>query len=396
MSGDTPRRIGTNDELRDLHAAGIGYVYNHFYHALHKASCDHVERMTVGSAKTFYATLDEVHEHLGGEVNPCPDCLPLSAATSASRDASASGSAGPPAMQPPLHAPAARRAEFEGPGSIRGVYAWLDSRLPFDNLDQDQRRIRSELRSRLSRLVAREGEVLHASFAGPRHPGSDIENILLYNVDMDGGSFRSSARRGVRFEVAPAALRKPPSGAEFDCAYAYRFTSVDNGFAHWKIGRDFARFEGVMINAGNGSLLSRTWFALHRATVQVAGEPNEVSAPFAVRLSVRGLDASSPAVVKSLVDGVVAGLQVHGDESSLGEVSRRVGVSLGLEPQEIARLLTRRERAVLGVRGKLLWPWRDVVQWNPGDDLCLAGQLLSDEAATQPTVSGSVSEIKPR
>lgn len=29
-------------------------------------------------------------------------------------------------------------AEFEGPETIRGVYAWLDTWLPFDKLDADQ------------------------------------------------------------------------------------------------------------------------------------------------------------------------------------------------------------------------------------------------------------------
>lgn len=79
---------------------------------------------------------------------------------------------------------------------------WADSRLPFERLDEGELRARAGLRSRLSRLAASEGEVLHASYAGPRHPNSDVENLLLYNVDMDGASLRSSTAHGVRFDVA--------------------------------------------------------------------------------------------------------------------------------------------------------------------------------------------------
>jgi len=31
--------------------------------------------------------------------------------------------------------------------------------------------------------------------------------------------------------------------------------------------------------------------------------------------------------------------------------------------------------AVLG-RGRLLWPWRNSIQWNPAVDCCVAGELL--------------------
>ncbi|MEK6272845.1 MAG: hypothetical protein AABM42_09380 [Actinomycetota bacterium] len=78
MTEETPRQIRTDEELQRLHRAGAGYVYNHFYRSLHRADCDHVRRMTARSAKGFYASRDEVREHLGSDVKPCPDCLPLS------------------------------------------------------------------------------------------------------------------------------------------------------------------------------------------------------------------------------------------------------------------------------------------------------------------------------
>lgn len=393
MNSDTPVRIRSNEELQRLHDGREGYIYNHFGRVLHKAECVHVKRMTVGTAKTYYARLDEVRERLGGEVNPCPECLPLSAAGSPSI-----AMAAPPAHEPRVSTakPVERRGEFEGPDTINGVYAWLDSPLPFDCLDEAQREIRANLRSRLKKLVAQEGEVLHASYAGPRHAASDVENLLLYNIDMDGVSFRRSAAHGVRFEVAPKPLRSAPSGADFSCSYAYRIVPANDGFKHWQAGRELVRFANVEIGGPGGPLLGRTWLALHRADAHVASGALEDFTPFAVRLSVRGeANVSHPAMVKSLIDGTVAAFQGHGDLASLGELARRVGRSLEVSADEVRALLERRERAALGVRKQLLWPWRDVVQWNPGDHLCLAGEVSSDGPAAGLMLSGEITEIAP-
>lgn len=287
-------------------------------------------------------------------------------------------------------------AEFEGPGSTRGVYAWLHSRIPFESLNTDQRRARSELRSRLSRLVAKEGEVLQASYAGPRHPGSDVENLLLYNVDMNGACFRRCATHGVRFEVASGGLREPALRAGFSCAYAYRLVPANRDFEHWKVRRELARFDGVSVPAAPGSLLGRTWLALHGAEPDLAPKPIEPAIPFAVRLTVHGADApvSSPTVVKSLIDGTVAAFQAHGDPLTRDEIAYRIADSLGVGRRDAAHLLTRPERAVLGVRPRLAWPWRDGVQWNPGDDFCLAGEVLAAAGSEQWVLSGRVVEIE--
>lgn len=289
------------------------------------------------------------------------------------------------------------RAEFEGPDSLRAVYAWLDACLPFEPRP-DQKPIRQELRSRISRLVAQDGEVLHARYAGPRHPASDIENLVLYNIDMDGGCFRGCARAGVRFELAPAAPRRPPSGRELPCAYAYGLVPADHDFAHWQQRRQIARFDAVVVEGGKGSLLSQTWLALQRADVDVATEIRAVEAPFAVTLTVRSPtgDVSRPSVPKSLIDGVVAAFHSHGDPSSLEAVASRVAESLQVGVDEVAGHLTRQERAVLGARPMLLWPRKNGVQWNPADDLCFAGEVLSGGYANHWILSGTISEIEAR
>ena len=53
-----PRRIGSTEELQRLFRVGSGYIYNSFYRVLHKAGCDYVERMTVGTTKIFHPDLE--------------------------------------------------------------------------------------------------------------------------------------------------------------------------------------------------------------------------------------------------------------------------------------------------------------------------------------------------
>ncbi len=282
MSEATPRRIATNEELRRVGQEGVGYVFNHPYRALHWAGCDHLEAMTIGQAKTFYADLDELRDAIGAEFNPCPTA----------------GLCRLRGLRPPPPVPRPRT-----PRPARQPRGGVSHLLPAPS---SRDRTRSEaftcgstpaFRSRGSTRInceSREGEVLHASYAGPRHPGSDVENILLYYVDMDGGCFRRCASRGVRFEVAPAAPREPPSGAELNCAYAYRLAPVDRGFAHWQARRDLARFDDVSVDSMTGTLLGRTWMAMHCAGASVASQPVPASRRFAVQLAVSGSEADSP------------------------------------------------------------------------------------------------------
>jgi hypothetical protein len=287
------------------------------------------------------------------------------------------------------------RAEFEGPGKIRGVYAWLDTWLPFDKLDADQKRIQTELRSRIRKLDPKPGEILHASYAGPRHPASDVENVLLYNVDMNGGCFRHCAKSGVCFELAPGALREPPSPRELRCSYAYRLVRAERGFVHWRVARELVRFSEVTVNAGPEHLLAQVWRALHQADVEVTDAPKAQEAPFGITLRVASPSGSVawPTIVKKLLDGVIAAFQAHGDRASLDVPASRVAKSLGVPDDEVSRWLSSRERAVLGVAQKLLWPWRNGVQWNPADHLCLAGEVLDSGQSDEWVLSGQISEI---
>jgi hypothetical protein len=70
-------------------------------------------------------------------------------------------------------------------------------------------------------------------------------------------------------------------------------------------------------------------------------------------------------MIKVLVDGVVSALHRH-DGSQLEVLAERLSGRLAVSADHVARLLTG-DAEVLGTR-KLLWPYRNFVQWNPADD----------------------------
>jgi hypothetical protein len=92
--------------------------------------------------------------------------------------------------------------------------------------------------------------------------------------------------------------------------------------------------------------------------------------------------AGTPGVelVKSLIDGVVAAFQAHGDRATVEAVATCFGDAMREEPLRIAELLLDQRRAALGVVDHLVRKRGTGVQWNPGDHMCMVGQLLRDQA----------------
>lgn len=58
----------------------------------------------------------------------------------------------------------------------------LDRPIPFDQLKPEQAEQRAQMQANLRELCASPGQVLVAHYSGPKHPKSDVENLLLYNI----------------------------------------------------------------------------------------------------------------------------------------------------------------------------------------------------------------------
>jgi hypothetical protein len=130
--------------------------------------------------------------------------------------------------------------------------------------------------------------------------------------------------------------------------------------------------------------LERTWLALHRSTTTSLESSVKSVEPFGVFLTLKlpsgGAGTPGVELVKSLTDGVVAAFQAQRDRTAVEAVAKCLGDEMREEPLRIAELLLDQSRAVLGMEDHLVRKRGRGVQWNPGDHMCVVGQLLRDEA----------------
>ncbi len=97
-------------------------------------------------------------------------------------------------------------------------------------------------------------------------------------------------------------------------------------------------------------------------------------------------------MVKVLVDGVISALHTH-DGTQLELLAERLGERLSVPAHHLAGLLTGDLAAVLGAR-RLLWPFRNFVQWNPADDGIVRLRVATMASPTW-QLSGTLTELEP-
>jgi hypothetical protein len=101
-------------------------------------------------------------------------------------------------------------------------------------------------------------------------------------------------------------------------------------------------------------------------------------------------------LVKGIFDGVVCAFQAHTDRINVSELSKRVSRNVPAPPEEIEALLVNENKAVLGAVPRLLHLRGDGAQWAPADDLCVAGELLSEQPTTSTwAIKGRILELTP-
>lgn len=287
----------------------------------------------------------------------------------------------------------AREPVFDLPaGPSRGFCAWADASVQFPPGSAEQEQLRDGIRERARLLQARSGELLHAIYAGPKHPRADIENVLLYNID-DGGAFRAAAPRGLRFEWLPGPVPMYRRH-EWECWFGYRLADPDERFLHWRPGRELATWEGLELETVSGERkLERVWLALRRFGAEVNWPARAAGQEFAIDLRLTVPADSRPLgaeLVKGLFDGVTCALQAHAGPE-LDELSAMLARRIPAPQDELRRLLVDDDQAVLGTSASLLHQRGGGVQWSPDDHLLVAGQLVFETNGAPPwRLSGRV------
>jgi hypothetical protein len=228
------------------------------------------------------------------------------------------------------------------------------------------------------------GQVLHATFFGDKHPDADIENVVLYNVD----SFAVAGRNGIRFELG-AALPPPPRRADYPFGYRYALAPRSGTFDYWQQGPTLASFDWTDLGAFTGDkLAAQVWLALARNRFgdNPFHAPYAAGTPFAVKVEIRPPHTHRRVLgnlVKGIFDGVISAFHCHIAAAVLHEAAARIAAELPEELRadaaEIETHLREQRWAVFGAAPRLVSLHGKGVQWNPVDNLCVAGELLLAE-----------------
>lgn len=301
-----------------------------------------------------------------------------------------------PARTEPAAGPVSKgRCDVHGPalgGAV--VEAWADDYIRFERRPAWQERLRTEIRSRCTRLRPADEQLLHATFFGTKLPNADVENLVLYNI----GSFAITGRNGIRVEYDNTAVPLAPDGGRYRFCYRYALVPRSSGFNHWQQGRTLASFDWTDLGDFAGDKkLAQVWLALARSRHEGLEPACPPGTPFAVKVQIRPphrLQRVWGGLVKGIFDGVVCAFQAHTDTAVLPEVAGRLARVLPAEPAEIEQLLLDQRRARLGVVPRLVAPYRKGVKWDPADHLCLAGELLvADAVGERWAIKGEIVEL---
>lgn len=278
-----------------------------------------------------------------------------------------------------------RLPDFVVVNGRQSVEAWSVRRLPFEP-GGSMLMLRETIRSALGEMDAGGAGSLRAVYATESTDFCDAENVLLYNVGP--ASFTRLAGRRLTFERSSSvpACPVPLSGR----ALHHQRYSVDDvpSFEYWTV-------DGVVAR-GHSSMPRRTakpadwWWQVRIATRSSATVPS-VSGPFGLRVRIHSAAGVLPAMLKPLLDGVIAGL--HSDASPSEEAAARVADDLHLEPETVRRHLT--SPGPLGERRPLVRPYRTGVQWNPADDLCAACTVERVDSAPHGEVQWELLAVSP-
>ncbi|HUP86846.1 MAG TPA: hypothetical protein VM143_14405 [Acidimicrobiales bacterium] len=265
-----------------------------------------------------------------------------------------------------------------------GVEAWSVRRLPFEPKGS-MLEFRSALRAALSALDTRIGR-LRCAYSSASTDFCDAENVLLYNVGMS--SFGRLTEHSVTFErshLVPT-CPEPLSGPAL---HHLRYTTQsDTTFLHWQIGAEIAAVETATPRRVDKA--ADWWWATRTGTRTMTGV-DLTNQPYGLRIQIGGLDRSTASVLKPMLDGIVASL--HRDDSPADETVTRLATQLREAADDVRAQLMAPD-APLGQR-LLVRPFRDGLQWNPADDLCVACSVENRGPAYPGVVRGQLLCVAP-
>jgi len=277
------------------------------------------------------------------------------------------------------------------------VEVWSTERLPFEPKGW-LRQLRSDICSAVREIYCSSSQLLHAVYISPIMERCDAENILFYNVGT--GCFARQNNAGLRFERVFSQPPAPPRPTSRPALHYHRYEPVakETVFEYWIPTRTLVRWSARMRTRHVTSSLSpaHIWYWIKCGSIEITTKPRKMPTQFGMRITIsapRSIVSNCIALTKPLLDGAVSAFHQH-DGTKQAEIASRLARTLKVRTQNVVAYLSDGTNAVLG-RRRLLWPWRNSIQWNPADDCCVAGELLFENPIENfLSLSGKLFEVR--
>jgi hypothetical protein len=170
--------------------------------------------------------------------------------------------------------------------------------LPFEPKKGPERDFRAALRESLKGMPVTPDAGITATFAGYARKGSDLENLLLYNVGTS--ALGSLTTGGVHLEWDRT--RQP------ERRYVYA-PGLPNGLRYWTEGDEVARFQ-VELDQPSTWNCSKVWWATKQSGID--GVQESLAGPLYFQCVLSGPEGVNIAArMKPLLDGVLSAMHCH-------------------------------------------------------------------------------------
>lgn len=266
------------------------------------------------------------------------------------------------------------------------VEGWATAPLPFEPTGWmlDYRRA---LRVAIGELPVAGGRTLVGCYGSADDWRCDVENLLLYNVGVSAFAHLQAQDVVLVRSTTPP----PPDSTSRTLDHHHRYELADAP-PPAPSGPFVARLALTPLRVP--PRVESVWYDIRSTGHVEVGEG--AGRLLAVDVTVhRPTAASRPGLlgmVKVVVDGLISALHTH-DGSQLEVVADRLGARLDVPAEGVAQLLSANAAGVLG-RRRLVWPFRNFVQWNPADDT-ISWLRVRAEAASGWQLSATVSGSDP-
>lgn len=274
---------------------------------------------------------------------------------------------------------------------------WCSRQLDLQSKAPDVRGLlRAALRAELPALRGNAGDVLHATFIAPGLlPNSDVENVLLGNVDTFGVAFSHVASSGVVFEFWPENPSAAHGAPPLECCSIYELGKAARPSRRWQERDVLASWDRVPVPSLQAATRSpAVWWELRHGPAAVA-IPRSKPPRFAVHLVLHvpaGQLVNAAGKVKVAVDAAV--LALTSADGTCAEKGLAVfAAAVGQPASRVRAVLEDRSRAVFGASRAVTAGGNA----DPPDAGCFRGSLMvRADGAGAWALSGRVVSMEPR